>query len=81
MNTSMLMNRPTVWLGQWRMSTAHLDPGKEQVHCIHVVVLRLPEGEKLKIGIDSRFFQQVAEQLVHFDGAENIEGNGNHGQL
>lgn len=63
------------------MSAPHLDPGKEQVHCIHVVVLRLPEGQELKIRIDARFLQQVAEQLVHFDGAENVEGDGNHGEL
>lgn len=43
------------------MSLLHLDPGKEQVHCIHVVVLRLPEGQELKISVDLRLFQQFAE--------------------
>lgn len=63
------------------MSVLYLDPGKEQVHSIHVVVLCLPECQKFKISIDIRLFQQFAEQLVHFDGSENIEYNGNNSEL
>ncbi len=63
------------------MSVLYLDPRKEQVHCIHVVVLCLPEGQKFKISIDFRLFQQFAEQFVHFDGSENVEYNGNDGEL
>lgn len=63
------------------LSVLYLDPGKEQVHCVHVVVLRLPEGEKLKISVDVRVLQQFAQQVVHFDRSENIKRNGNHGEL
>lgn len=63
------------------LSVLYLDPRKEQVHCVHVVVLRLPEGEKLKISVDIRVLQQFAQQVVHFDRSENIERNGNHGEL
>lgn len=63
------------------MSVLYLDPRKEQVHCIHVVVLCLPEGQKFKISVDVRFLQQFAKQLVHFDSSENIEHNGNDGEL
>lgn len=34
----------------------YLDPGEEQVHCIHVVILGLPKRQKLKISIDIRLF-------------------------
>ena len=63
------------------MFVRYLDPRKEQVHCIHVVVLRLPEGQKLKIRVDTGLFQQFAKQLVHFDSSENVEYNGNDGEL
>lgn len=59
----------------------YLDPGKEQVHSVHIVVLRLPEGKKLKISVDLRVLQQFAQQVVHFDCSENIECDGNHGEL
>lgn len=65
----------------WKMSALYLDPRKEQVHCIHVVVLCLPEGQKLKISIDTRIFQQFSKQVVHFDSAENVEYNGNNREL
>lgn len=63
------------------MSLLYLDPGKEQVHCIHVVVLCLPEGQKFKISVDTRFVQQFAKQFVHFDSSENIEYDGDDGEL
>lgn len=63
------------------MSILYLDPCKEQVHCIHVVVLCLPEGQKFKISVDTRVFQKFAKQVVHFDGSENIEYNGNDSEL
>lgn len=64
-----------------KTSTLYLDPRKEQVHRSHVVVLCLPEGQELKIGIDTRIFQQFSKQVVHFDGSENVEDNGNNGEL
>lgn len=63
------------------MSVFYLDPCKEQVHCIHVVVLCLPESQKFKISIDARVVQQIAKQVVHFDGSEYIENDGNNGKL
>lgn len=63
------------------MSILYLDPCKEQVHCIHVVVLCLPEGQKFKISVDFGLFQQFAKQLVHFDSSEYIEYNSNDGEL
>lgn len=41
----------------------------------------MPECQEFKIGIDVRLFQQSAKQLVHFDGAENIEYDGDNGEL
>lgn len=63
------------------MSVLYLDPGEEQIHCIHVVVLGLPECQKFKISIDIGLIQQFAEQFVHFHGAENIKYDGDNGEL
>jgi len=41
----------------------------------------LPECQEFKVGVDSRLFQQFAEQVVHFDGPEDVEDNGNDGEL
>lgn len=65
----------------YRCRILYLDPRKEQVHCIHIVVLCLPEGQKLKISVDIRIFQQFSKQVVHFDSSENVEYNGNDGEL
>lgn len=59
----------------------YLYPCKEQIHRVHVVVLCLPKGQKFKIGVDVWLFQQFRQQVVHFDGPENIEYNGNNGEL
>lgn len=63
------------------MSVFYLDPCKEQVHSIHVVVLCLPESQKFKIGIDTRVTQQFTKQVVHFDGPEYVKYDGNNGKL
>lgn len=68
-------------LVECQRSLFYLYPSKEQVHCVHVVVLGLPKGQKFKIGVDVRLFQQFREQVVHFDSPENIEYNGNNGKL
>lgn len=60
---------------------SYLDPREEQVHRVHVVVLRLPEGQKFEIGVDVGLFQQLTEQAVHFDRPENIERDGHDGEL
>lgn len=63
------------------VSLLYLDPRKEQVDSIHVVVLCLPECQEFKIGVDIWLLQQFAKKLVHFDRTEHIECDGNHGQL
>lgn len=68
-------------VGKCQRSMLYLYPCKEQVHRIHVVVLCLPKGQKFKISIDVWLFQQFPQQVVHFDGPENIEYNGNNGEL
>lgn len=76
-----MTSQPDSSVGMVTAVNTHLDPGEKQVDRIHVVVLCLPEGKELEIRIDAGFLQQVAEQLVHFDCAENVEGNGYHGKL
>lgn len=46
---------------KWEVYVLYLDPRKEQVHSIHVVVLCLPECQKFKISVDIRVFQQFAK--------------------
>lgn len=60
---------------------SYLDPREEQVHCVHVVVLGLPERQKSKIGVDIRILQQLPKQLAHFDSPKHIKYDGNDGKL
>lgn len=59
----------------------YLDPRKEQVHCVHVVVLCLPEGQKFKISVNARVTQERAKQAVDFDRSEYVEDDGDDGKL
>lgn len=77
----MCCHRQPGHLVECQRSVRYLYPSKEQVHCVHVVELGLPKGQKFKIGVDVRLFQQFHEQVVHFDSPENIECNGNNGEL
>ena len=60
---------------------SYLYPSEEQVDCIHIIVLCLPECQELKVGIDVWLLQKFAQQLVYFDGAENVEHHRNDGKL
>lgn len=59
----------------------YLDPGKEEVHGIHVVVLCLPEGEELKVSIHVWLLQELPHQPIHLKGSEYVEAHSHNGEL
>lgn len=69
-------------LGQsWKASPRYLDPSKEKVDCVHIIVLSLPEGQELKVCIRVWLLQELSHQLVHFQGSEYVETHSHNGEL
>lgn len=62
-------------------SPGYLDPGKEKVDSVHIVVLCLPEGQELKVCVSVWLLQELSHQLVYFHGSEDVETHGHHGEL
>lgn len=59
----------------------YLDPGKEQVDSVHVVVLCLPEGEELEVSIRVWLLQELPHQPIHLQGPEYVEAHSQNGEL
>lgn len=69
-------------MGQRReASPRYLDPGKEKVDSVHIVVLCLPEGQELKVCISVWLLQELSHQSVYFQGSEDMETHGHYRQL
>lgn len=62
-------------------SPGYLDPGKEKVDSVHIVVLCLPEGQELKVCISVWLLQELSQQSVYFQGSEDVETHGHYGEL
>lgn len=59
----------------------YLDPSKEKIDSIHVVVLCLPEGQELKVSICVWLLQELTHQPIHLQGSEHVETHGHNGKL
>lgn len=69
-------------LGQrWEASPGYLDPGKENVDSIHIVVLCLPEGQELEVCVSVWLLQELSHQSVDFQGSEYVEPHSHDGEL
>lgn len=58
----------------------YLDPGKEEVDGVHVVVLCLPEGEELEVGVHVWLLQELPHQPIHLESAEYVEAHSHNGE-
>lgn len=65
----------------WDASPGYLDPSKEKVDRIHVIVLSLPEGQELKVCIRVWLLQELSHQSVHFQSSEYVETHSHDGEL
>lgn len=65
----------------WDASPRYLDPSKEKVDGIHVIVLSLPEGQELKVRICVWLLQELPHQSVHFQSSEYVETHSHDGEL
>lgn len=61
--------------------SGYLDPGKEEVDSIHVVVLCLPEGEEFEVSIHVWLLQELPHQPIHLEGSEYVEAHSHNGEL
>lgn len=59
----------------------YLDPGKEEVDSIHVVVLCLPEGEELEVSVCIWLLQELPHQPIHLKSSEYAEAHSYNGKL
>lgn len=62
-------------------SPGYLDPSKEKVDRVHVIVLSLPEGQELKVCIRVWLLQKLSHQSVHFQGSEYVKTHSHDGEL
>lgn len=61
--------------------SGYLDPGKEEVDRIHIVVLCLPEGEELEVSIHVWLLQELPHQPIHLQSSEYVEAHSHNGEL
>lgn len=59
----------------------YLNPGKEEVDSVHVVVLCLPEGEELEVSVHVWLLQELPHQPIHLESSEYVEAHSHDGEL
>ena len=59
----------------------YFDPGEENHDGNHVVVLHLPETEKLKIRVNVGVVEKFRQQTVYLDRPIHTERHRHHGKL